>query len=60
MFGRCRGAKRGDGIIDAVLRQRHHVHIAFHYQQSLRGRVALLRFIQAVQLTTFVENFGFR
>ena len=60
VFSRRRGSERGDGIIDAELRQRHHVHIPFHHQQPLQGRVVLLCFIQAVKLAALMENFGFR
>ncbi len=60
MVGGSRGAQRRDGIINVILRQRDHVHIAFDHQQALRFSVILLGFIQAIQLATFMENVGFR
>ena len=60
VVGGRRGAQRGHGIINAVLRQRDDVHIAFDHQQTLRFGVILLRFIQAVQLAAFMENIGLR
>ncbi len=60
MVGGRRGAQRGHGIINAVLRQRDDIHIAFDHQQTLRFGVILLRFIQAVQLAAFMENIGLR
>ena len=60
MVGRGRGAQRGHGIVDVVLRQRHDVHIPFDNQQTRWFGIVLLRFIQAIQLTAFMEYVGFR
>ena len=60
MVGCCRCPQRCHGVVNVVLRQRDNVHIAFNNKQSLRFSVMLLSFIKAIQLSTFMENIGFR
>ena len=54
------GAQRGDGVADAVLRQRHDVHVAFHQNQLAKLALAASRLEQAVQLAAFLEDVRFR
>ena len=60
MVRRGRGAERGDGLRDPVLRQRDHVHVALDHDQPLELGVGLFRLPQAVQLAALVEQRGLR
>ncbi|MNS94979.1 hypothetical protein D3C72_1292150 [compost metagenome] len=60
MVGGGRRSQRRNRVVDVVLSQRDHVHIAFDHQQTPGFSVILLGFIKAIQLATFVENIGFR
>ena len=55
-----RGAQRRHRIIDVVLAERHHIHIAFHHQDPARILVCLLDLVQAEQLPSLVEDGCFR
>ena len=43
-----------------MLRQGHHVHVAFHHQHPARLANRLARLVQAIQLLTFFEQGSFR
>ena len=53
-----RGAERGDDVFDAVLRECHHVHVAFDHQHAIDFSDRGLRLKQAVQLAALAENRG--
>ena len=59
MLGRASGAQGGHGIAYAVLRQRHHIHIAFGDQHKARLLDIGAAFKQAVNLAPFVKDGGF-
>ncbi len=60
MVARRRRAERGDGLGDAVLEQRDHVHVAFDDDQARNLRVRLAHLPEREQLLAFVEQRGFR
>ncbi|MNH08149.1 hypothetical protein D3C79_675570 [compost metagenome] len=54
------GAQRSHRIVDVVLAERHHVHIAFHHQDPARILVCLLHLVEAKQFSSLVEDGGLR
>ncbi|MNM19725.1 hypothetical protein D3C81_300430 [compost metagenome] len=54
------GAQGGHRIVDVVLTERHHIHVALHHQDPARILVCLLHLVEAKQLTPLVEDGGFR
>ncbi len=51
-----RGSQRRHRIIDVVLAERHHIHIALHHQDPTRILVRLLDFVETEQLPSLVED----
>ena len=58
MFGGGGGAQRSHAVADAELRQRHHVHIAFHHQNAAGFFNRRTAFVEAVEVAAFVEQRG--
>ena len=52
--------QRGHRIVDVVLTERYHVHIAFYHQDPARILVCLLHLVEAEQFPPLVEDGGFR
>ncbi len=50
------GAQRGHGVVNAVLRQRHHVHVALDHHQLFQLAGRLTRLVQAVELAPLVKD----
>ena len=50
-----RGAERCDHILNAVLRQRHHIHVALNHEHAIDFSDRSLRLKQAVQLSPLAE-----
>ena len=50
------GAQRGHGIIDAMLRQCHYIHVSFHHHHPPRLADRLACAEQVIELTAFLEQ----
>ena len=57
---RGRRAQRGDSILNPMLSQRHHIHVAFHNQRLAAGPDGFLRLEQTVQFAPLLEQRRFR
>ena len=53
---RAGGAQRRHRVAEAQLRQRHHVHVAFHHQRAAGLADGAARLVQAVELLALVEQ----
>ena len=60
MVRRGGGAQSGNRVVEPGARQANHVHIAFDDHQTVNLPQRLAGFVEAVQLTAFVEQYGLR
>ena len=54
------GAKGSHCVVDAGLRQSHHVHVTLDHHEPCHLAQGLARFVKTVKLAAFVEERGFR
>ncbi len=57
--GRC-STQRRHRIVDVVLTECHHIHVAFHHQDPAWILVCLLHLVETEQLPPFMEDGGLR
>ena len=54
-----RGAQRGDGVGDAVLSQRDHIHIPLHHHNALDPTRMFARLPEPIEFSGFLKDRGF-
>ncbi len=54
------GAQRRHRVVNVVLTECHHIHVALHHQDPARILVCLLHLVETEQLPPLVEDGGFR